>query len=149
MKLNNYVLNEKGTIHWNHYCHRLWHETILIVQVLCPPVAHACHWLKYNHCPTQSRSHYWRSGWKFPFVNFVLYMVHFIHIEPTSPSLQADSLPSEPPGKCKHTGVGSLSLLQGMFPIQESNWGLLHRRCFLYQLSYQGSHIYVYTYTYI
>ena len=36
-------------------------------------------------------------------------------IEPTSPTLQADSLPSEPPGKPKNTGVGSLSLLWGSF----------------------------------
>ena len=34
-------------------------------------------------------------------------------IEPRSPSLQADSLLSEPPGKPKNIGVGSLSLLQG------------------------------------
>ena len=33
-------------------------------------------------------------------------------IEPGSPALQVDSLPSEPPGKPKNTGVGSLSLLQ-------------------------------------
>ena len=32
-------------------------------------------------------------------------------IEPRSPSLQVDSLPSEPPGKSKNTGAGSLSLL--------------------------------------
>ena len=32
-------------------------------------------------------------------------------IKPRSPSLQADSLPAEPPGKPKNTGVGSLSLL--------------------------------------
>ena len=31
------------------------------------------------------------------------------------------------------------SLLQGIFPTQESNWGLLHCRRILYQLSYQGS----------
>jgi len=30
-----------------------------------------------------------------------------------SPTLQVDSLPSEPPGKPKNTGVSSLSLLQG------------------------------------
>jgi len=53
--------------------------------------------------------------------------------------LQADSLPAEPPGKPKNTGVVSLSLLQGIFPTQESNWGLLHGRWILYQLSYQGS----------
>ena len=39
----------------------------------------------------------------------------------------------------KNTGVGSLSLLQQIFPIQESNWGLLHCRRILYQLNYQGS----------
>ena len=32
-------------------------------------------------------------------------------------------------------GVGSFSLLQGIFPIQESNWGLLYCRWILYQLS--------------
>ena len=38
-----------------------------------------------------------------------------------------------------NTGVDSLPLLQGIFPTQESNWGLLHCRQILYQLSYQGS----------
>ena len=37
-------------------------------------------------------------------------------IEPRSPTLQVDSLPAEPPGKPKSTGVDSLSLLQGIFP---------------------------------
>ena len=60
-------------------------------------------------------------------------------IEPRSPTLQADSLPAEPQGKPKNTGVGSLSLLQQIFPIQELNQGLLHCRQILYQLSYQGS----------
>ena len=44
-----------------------------------------------------------------------------------------------PPGKPKNTRVGSLSLFQGIFPTQELNWGLLHYRWILYQLSYQGS----------
>ena len=35
--------------------------------------------------------------------------------------------------------MGSLSLLQGIFPTQESDWGVLHCRQILYQLSYQGS----------
>ena len=43
-------------------------------------------------------------------------------IKPRSPALQIDSLPSEPPGKPKNTGMGSLSLLQGIFCIQELNW---------------------------
>ena len=53
--------------------------------------------------------------------------------------IAADSLPSEPLGKPKNTGVGSLSLLQRIFPTQESNRGLLQYRQILYQLSYQGS----------
>ena len=60
-------------------------------------------------------------------------------IEARSPTLQADSLPAEPQGKPKNTGVGSLILLQWIFLTQESNWGLLHCRRILYQLSYQGS----------
>ena len=53
--------------------------------------------------------------------------------------MQADSLPAEPQGKPKNTGVGSLSLLRRIFPTQELNWGLLHCKQVLYQLSYQGS----------
>ena len=60
-------------------------------------------------------------------------------IELRSPILWADSLPAEPPRKPRNTGVGSLSLLQWIFLTQESNWGLLHCRQILYQLSYQGS----------
>ena len=37
----------------------------------------------------------------------------------------------------------SLSLLQGIFLTQESNWGLLHCRWILDQLSYQGSHLFM------
>ena len=33
-----------------------------------------------------------------------------------SPALQVNSLPAEPPGKPKNTGVVSLSLLQQIFP---------------------------------
>ena len=54
-----------------------------------------------------------------------------------SPTLQVDSLPAEPQGKPKNTGVGSLSLLQGIFPTQESNLDLLHCRQILYQLNYR------------
>ena len=39
----------------------------------------------------------------------------------------------------QNTGVGSLSLLQGIFPTQGLNPGLLHRRQILYQLSHKGS----------
>ena len=64
-------------------------------------------------------------------------------IEPRSLALQVDSLPAEPQGKPRSTGVGSLFLLQGVFLTQELNWGLLHCRQILYQLSYQGiPHVY-------
>ena len=53
-------------------------------------------------------------------------------------SLKADSLPAEPSGKPK-TGVGSLSLPQGIFLTQEWNRDLLHCGWILYQLNYQGS----------
>ena len=60
-------------------------------------------------------------------------------IKPRSPALQANSLSSESPGKSKTTGVGSYSLLQGIFPTQGSNPGLLPCRQLLYCLSHQGS----------
>ena len=50
-------------------------------------------------------------------------------IKPRSSSLQADSLPSGllgSPVDSMNTGVGSLSLCQGIFPTLESNQGLLH-----------------------
>jgi len=40
---------------------------------------------------------------------------------------------------CQNTGMGSLSLLQGIFPNQGSNQGLLHCRWILYQLSHKRS----------
>ena len=58
-------------------------------------------------------------------------------IEARSPMFQEDSLPGEPQGKPKNTGVSSLSLLEQIF-LTASNQGLLHCRRILYQLSYQG-----------
>ena len=45
--------------------------------------------------------------------------------------------PGNSPGQ--KTGVGRLSLLQGIFPTQGANLGLLHCRWILYQLSHKGS----------
>ena len=45
-------------------------------------------------------------------------------IKPRSPALQVDSLPTEPQGKPKNTGVGNLSLLLQIFLTQGLNWGL-------------------------
>ena len=47
-------------------------------------------------------------------------------IKPRSATLQVDSLPAVLSEKPKNTGVGSLSLLQHIFPIQESNRFLLN-----------------------
>ena len=41
----------------------------------------------------------------------------------------------------QNTGVGSLSLLQGIFQSQRSNPGLPHCRQFLYQMSHKGSQV--------
>ena len=46
--------------------------------------------------------------------------------------------PWDPPDR--NTGVGSHSHLQGIFPTQGLNPGLLYYRQILYQLSHQGSH---------
>ena len=61
-----------------------------------------------------------------------------------SRSVVADSLPrhglySPWNSPDQNTGVGSLSLLQGIFPTQGLNSGLLHCRQILYQLSHKGS----------
>ena len=67
-----------------------------------------------------------------------------MEIESESRSVMSDSLrfhelysPWNSPGQI--TGVGSLSLFQGIFPTQGSNPGLLHCRWILYQLSHKGS----------
>ena len=62
-----------------------------------------------------SRPEYW-SGWPFPSPGDLPNP----RIEHRSPAWQLDSLPAEPQGKPKNTGVGSLSLLQGIFPTQRS-----------------------------
>ena len=56
-----------------------------------------------------------------------------------------DTMGYSPPGfsvhgdsPSKNTGVGCHSLLQGNFPTQGLNWGLLHCRQILYHLSHQG-----------
>ena len=64
-----------------------------------------------------------------------------------SHSVVADSMwphglysPWNSPGQ--NTGVGSLSLLQGIFPTQGSNPGLPHCGRILYQLSYKGNFLF-------
>ena len=73
-----------------------------------------------------------------------IYFVCLLVSESESHSVMSDSLqphglysPWNSPGQ--KTGVDSLSLLQGIFPTQELNLGLLHYRWILYQLSHMGS----------
>ena len=68
----------------------------------------------------------------------------FIGCESESRSVVSDSLrphglysPRNSPGQ--NTGVGSLSLLQGIFPTQGSNPGLLNCGWILYELIHKGS----------
>ena len=74
----------------------------------------------------------------------LLFTPHYSHSESESHIVMSDSLqhhglysPWNSPGQ--NTGVGRLSLLQGIFPTQGSNPGLLHFRWILYQLSHKGS----------
>ena len=71
---------------------------------------------------------------------------HLLCLVIQSCSTLCNTVYSGPPGSfvpgdspSKNTGVGCNALVQGIFPIQQSNWGLLHCRWILYQLSYQGS----------
>ena len=68
------------------------------------------------------------------------------HTEVKIAQLWSDSLwphglysPWTSPGQ--NTGMGSRSLLQGIFPIQGSNPCLPHCRQILYQLSHKGNHL--------
>ena len=56
-----------------------------------------------------------------------------------SSSLQPHGLHSPQNSPGQNTGVGSLSLLQGIFPTQGSSPGLPHCRRIIYQLSHKGS----------
>ena len=62
-----------------------------------------------------------------------------VKITVVSYSLWSHGLYSPWNSPAQNTGVGSLSLLQGIFPPQELNPDLLHCRWILYQLSHKGS----------
>ena len=99
-----------------------WSESRSVVSTLCDPMDCTVHGI------LQARILEWGA---FPFSRG--------SSQPKSPTVHMDSLPADPQGKSRNTGVGSLSLLQRIFPTQESNQSLLHCRWILYQLSYQGS----------
>ena len=66
--------------------------------------------------------------------------VHFSSVTQLSPTL-CDPVDYTVHGNCpgQNTGVGNLSLLQGIFQTQGSNPGLPHCRQILYQLNHKGS----------
>ena len=73
-------------------------------------------------------------------------MFHFLHkvtmkakVKVMSDSLPSRGLYSPWNSLGPNTGLGSLSLPQGIFPTQGSNLGLPHCRQILSQLSYRGS----------
>ena len=57
--------------------------------------------------------------------------------DPMDCSLLGSSVQRDSQGK--DAGRGCHARLQGIFPAQRLNWGLLHCRQILYQVSYQGS----------
>ena len=59
--------------------------------------------------------------------------------DPVDCSPPGSSVHGDSPGK--NTGVGCDAFLQGIFPTQGSNPGLLYCRWILYHLSHQGSPI--------
>ena len=126
------------------------HRSLLRTQGLCH--SSPCRWLSEFHLKSLKRKAFSRvrlmglqsmefsmpehwSGWPFPSPGDLPNP----GTQPRSPTLQVDSLAAEPPGKPENAGVGSLSLLQRVFPTQESNWDLLHCRRIPYRQSYQGS----------
>ena len=80
----------------------------------------------------------WLSNF-FTFTAFSITMWKWKGKSIVSESLRPHELHSPWNSPGQNTGVGSLSLLQGIFPTQESNPVLLHCRQLLYQLSHNGS----------
>ena len=69
---------------------------------------------------------------------------------PGSPALQLDTLPAELPGKPKNTAMSSLSLLQQIFPAQESTRvSCIAVGFFTSWTAREALHVYVYTHTHI
>ena len=105
---------EKGQ--WVHCQIKLFNsKSLSCIQLFMTP------WTVAHQAPLSmgfSKQEYW-SGLPFPSSGYL----SDPGVEPRSPALQADSLPSETPGKPKNTGVGSLSPVQGIFLTQKSNPG--------------------------
>ena len=101
--------------YWSGCCFLLL--GIFLTQESNPPLLSLLHCRQIlNHLSNQGIPEYW-SGLPCP----PLGDLPNPRIEPGSPKFQADSLPAEPQGKSKNTGVGNLPLLQGIFLTQGLN----------------------------
>ena len=77
------------------------------------------------------------SGARYTRVHVPVQLVKSKSCSVVSDSLRPHGLYSPWNSPSQNAGVGSLSLLQGIIPTQESNWGLPHCRRILHQLSCQ------------
>ena len=100
---------------------------------------HICHGILLSHSAEQNWVILWRCGWTQSLPYRVKSESESESCSVVSSSLWSHGLccPWHSPGQ--NTGVGSLSLFQGIFPTQGSNPGLPRCRRFLYQMSHKGS----------
>ena len=113
---------------------RVWSALLCLLQGVFPTQGSNLHLLSLLH---------WQAGF-LPLVPMCVCVCVCISSVQFSCSVVSDSLwPHGLYGQwnspCQNTGVGNLSLLQGIFPTQGSNPGLPHCRQILYQLSHKGS----------
>ena len=126
------------TTHTYIYIHIYWRsvfESVLWGQVLDVSVSVTLRVSGYT--VGVNRWYTWGMSWVLCL--FLPYIPQSERCSVVSDSLQPHGLysPWNSPGQ--NTGVGSLSLLQGIFPTQGLNPGLPHCRQILYQLSHKGS----------
>ena len=136
-----------------------WRRERLPVPVFCPGEFHGLcspwghkesdttEWLSLNHSLTHSNDFTReRKISKHEWIDILASFLwndwcvsEWVKVTQLHPTLQPHGLysPWNSPGQ--NTGVGSLSLLQQIFPTQGSNPGFLHYRQILYQLSHKGS----------
>ena len=111
----------------------LWHSAFSTVQL-----SHRCDYWKY--CSFEYRDLCWQSD-----VSAFSNMLLLLKVTHSCLTL-CDPMDCPWNSRGHNTGVGSLSLLQLIFPTQESNHGLLHCRRILDQLSQKGSPHYLIPY---
>ena len=104
-------------------------------------------WVAYPFSSGSSQPRNWTRVFCFAgrfFINWAIREADKVKVTQSCPTWQPHGLysPWNSPGP--NSGVGSLSLLQGIFPTQGSKQGLPRCRQILYQLSHKGSPIAIY-----